>query len=97
VTFLSALNDFVRLDANVEAWEDPSFARVLTDFERRFAATNTEEGSVMATVLDYVRQEAYTSGRSEILDEFRHSSQIRELFDLALRERDALRLADTQR
>ena len=97
VTFLSALNDLLRLDATVEAWEDPSFARVLTDFQRRFAATNTEEGSVMATVLDYVRQEAYSSGRSEILDEFRHSSQIRELFDLAVRERDALRLADTQR
>jgi hypothetical protein len=96
-TFLSALNDLMRLDATVEAWEHPSFARVLADFQRRFAATNTEEGAVMATVLDYVRQEAYTSGRSEILDEFRHSSQIRELFDRAVRERDALRLAEAQR
>ena len=95
--FTSALNDFVRLDATVEEWEDPAFERVLRDFQRRFAATNTEEGSVMATVLAYATQEAYTSGRSAILHEFRTSSQIRELFDLAVSEREAVRLAQSGR
>ena len=95
--FTSALNDFVRLDATVEEWEDPAFERVLRDFQRRFAATNTEEGSVMAAVLAYATQEAYTSGRSAILHEFRTSSQIRALFDLAVSERAAVRLAQSGR
>ena len=89
--FVATLNDFVRLDAPVERWENPSFEPVLRAFQRRFAATNTEEGSVMAAMLAYVSQEAYKSERSAILSEFRTSQEIRELFTFALREREAVR------
>ena len=61
----------------------------LHDFQRRFKATNTEEGAVMATVLAYVIDESSTSGRREILSEFRNSEDIRSLFEQAVRERDA--------
>jgi hypothetical protein len=43
----------------------------------------------MATVLAYVRSEAASSGRREILDEFRTSEHIRELFERAVMERDS--------
>jgi hypothetical protein len=85
----TVLNDFVRLEATVEDWDDPSFDRTLGAFERRFRATKTQEGSVMATVLAYVRDEAASSGRREILNEFRSSDHIREMFERALRDRDA--------
>jgi hypothetical protein len=94
-TFVSVLNDFVRLDRAVAEWENPAFEPVLRAFQRRFAVTQTEEGAVMATALGYAIQEAYASTRSDILAEFRNSEQIRQLFDVAVRERDALRMART--
>jgi hypothetical protein len=91
--FTSALRAFMALDAAPEQWDEPSFLPVLKGFERRFAATQTEEGTVMATVLAYVTSEASTSGRREILAEFRTSSTIRDEFDRAVRHRDAVRAA----
>jgi hypothetical protein len=44
----------------------------------------------MATVLAYVRDQASTSGRREILLEFRTSQHIRDLFERAVREREAM-------
>lgn len=93
--FVSVLNEFVRLDTAGDAWDDPSFATVLREFERRFQATKTEEGSVMATVIAYAIQEMYASGRGNIIREFRTRDEIRLLFERGVRERDAVRLANS--
>jgi hypothetical protein len=94
MSFASTLNDFVRLDVGEEQWDDPSFEPVLREFQRRFAQTNTEEGTVMATVLVYVIDESRTSGRRAILDEYRASQSVIRLFDRAVLERDAARAAN---
>ena len=49
--YASVLDDFVRLDATPQKWDSPSFAPVLTSFQRRFKESGTEEGSVMSAVL----------------------------------------------
>ena len=87
--FASALNDFVRLDASLEQWDDRSFEPVLRGFQRRFSDTNTEEGTVMATVLAYVIDETYASARGAILAEYRESEDVLRLFDRAVLDRDA--------
>jgi hypothetical protein len=89
-TYENVLNEFVRLGAGPAEWDQPSFDATLLSFEHRFLATKTHEGTVMATVLSYVRQENATSGRRTILSEFRSSDQIRMMFDQAVRERAAL-------
>jgi hypothetical protein len=94
-SFTSVLNEFVRLDAAAGQWDDPSFERVLRRFQERFAGTRTEEGSVMATTLAFATQDMYSSGRMEILGEFKTSEAIRELFDRAVREREAARVANS--
>lgn len=88
-TYENVLNDFVRIGASPAQWDDPGFDATLQTFERRFLATKTQEGIVMATVLEYVRGENASSGRREILSEFRSSDHIRDLFDQAVRERAA--------
>lgn len=88
-SYQDVLNEFVRLDASGAEWQDPSFARVLREFEAKFRETRTEEGTVMATMLAYAIQEMYSSGRPAILHEYRTSDQIRELFDQGVREREA--------
>jgi hypothetical protein len=85
----TALNDFVRLDATPAQWDHPAFDATLAAFERRFRASKTQEGIVMATVLGYVRSETATSGRRNILSEFRASDHIRDMFDQAVRVRAA--------
>jgi len=87
--YAEVLEDFVSLDASVEEWDDPSFAATLQAFQKRFQATKTEEGLVMATVLEYAMEEAYTSSRNAILAEYRASAKIRQLFDRAVVERAA--------
>jgi hypothetical protein len=77
--FTRVLGDFLGLGATVEEWEDPAFRTVLDGYRRRFAATGTEEGEVMATVLAYVAEEAYLSRRSAILAEFRADPRIHRL------------------
>jgi hypothetical protein len=77
--YLTVLNDFMRLDAGPERWDNPAFASVLGDYRRRFRDTNTEEGMVMDTVLAYVMDQAYTSGRRGLIAEFRGSEQVRRL------------------
>lgn len=89
--FASVFNDFIRLDATEEDWDNPSFEPVLQDFLDRFAHTNTEEGAIMATVLAYVMDETYLSRRGAILAEYRASTAVRRLFDRAVLERDAAR------
>jgi hypothetical protein len=53
---------------------------VLQGYRRRFEATGTEEGDVMASVLAYVIGDLRTSRRAAILEEFRSSGQILQLF-----------------
>ena len=89
--YLAVLNDFMRLNANPEQWDDPAFAPILTGFKDRFRATHTEEGTVMETVLTYVMDQAYTSKRRELLEEFRHSDQVRRLVQRGVVTLDASR------
>ena len=89
--YAAVLNAFVQLDASPEEWEAPAFAATLKDFERRFRATGTEEGTIMATVLAYVRAET-ASNRRTILAEFKASDQIRTLFARGVLAREAAEL-----
>jgi hypothetical protein len=93
--YVAVLDDFMRLDAGSERWDDPAFAHVLADFKRRFRETNTEEGIVMATVLAYAMDQAYTSSRRALLSEFRSSGQVRRLIERGMLELDVLRDAQT--
>jgi len=70
------LNDFVRLESGAERWDDPGFAPILSEFRRRFIETRTEEGTVMATVLTYVMDQAYTSSRRMLLTDFRSNEAV---------------------
>jgi hypothetical protein len=85
--FAAVLNEFVRLDVGEEQWDDKGFEPVLRAFQKRFAATKTEEGDVMATVLAYAIDETYSSKRGAILAEYRTSDKIQALFEQAVAER----------
>src|SRR5688572_7791644 len=87
--YQSVLDDFLQLDASPEEWDDRAIEPVLREFQRRFRQTKTEEGSVMATVLEYAMGEAFTSGRREILAEFRSSGEVRDLLERGLIARAA--------
>jgi hypothetical protein len=87
--YASVLDDFVRLDATPQEWDSPSFAPVLTSFQRRFKKSGTEEGSVMSAVLAYMIDELHSSRRAAILAEFRSNERVRRLFDEAVFERNS--------
>ena len=91
--YAAALNDFLHINATLEQWDDPAFEPVLRGFQKRFAQTNTEEGTVFATVLAYVIDEAYSSRRGAILAEFKSSDHIHQLFDQAMADWNAMRTA----
>jgi hypothetical protein len=93
--YTSVLRDFLQLDASPEEWDDRAIEPVLREFQRRFRQTKTEEGSVMATVLEYAMGEAFTSGRREILAEFRNSDEVRRLLERGLIARAATLPTDT--
>jgi hypothetical protein len=84
------LDEFLQLDASVQRWHEASFESVLQDFRRRFAATDTEEGIVMSTMLAYVIGDLRTSRRAAILEEFRSSGQILDLFEKGVAELAAI-------
>jgi hypothetical protein len=84
--YAAVLDEFLRLAPGAEAWDDPAFEPVLADFQRRFRATNTEEGLVMDTVLAYAMDQAYTSRRRALLSEFRSNDEVRRLIDRGLME-----------
>ncbi len=90
-SYVAVLNDFLRLEPGAEAWDDPAFAPVLTEFRRRFRETNTEEGVVMETVLAYAMDQAYTSSRRTLLTEYRNSDQVRGLIERGVLQLEALR------
>ena len=85
-SYVAVLDDFMRLDAGPEQWDDPAFAPVLAGFKQRFRETNTEEGEVMETVLAYAMDQAYTSPRRALLSEFRRSEHVRQLIDRGIIE-----------
>jgi len=89
--YAAVLNDFLRLEPGAEAWDDPAFAPVLEDFKRRFRETNSEEGLVMATVLAYAMDQAYTSSRRTLLSEYRNSDKVRELIERGVLQLGAAR------
>jgi hypothetical protein len=93
--YKATLDEFLQIDATPADWDTDAFEPTLDTFRRRFASTNTEEGTVMATVLTYVMNESSQSGRRGILEEFRSSGRIQELFDRGMRERNALRAQAT--
>ena len=92
--FASVLDEFVQLDASVQRWHEASFEPTLRGFQRRFEASDSEEGTVMATTLAYVIGDLRTSRRAAILDEFRTSRRILELFQRGVRELRAARPGD---
>jgi Transglycosylase SLT domain len=92
-SYVAVLNDFMRLESGPERWDDPAFAPVLGDFKRRFRDTNTEEGVVMETVLEYAMDQAYASSRRTLLTEYRNSEKVRWLIERGVLELDALRTA----
>jgi hypothetical protein len=85
-TFTAALDTFLQIDEGVERWHEASFEPVLQDFRERFQATGTEEGIVMATMLEYVIGDLRTSRRAAILEDFRTSGRILDLFDRGVAE-----------
>jgi hypothetical protein len=85
--YTAALGDFLSLDAAFERWDDGSLVPTLRGFERRFRESMSEEGTIMATVLAFVTDDAQSSGRREILATFRADQSIHSLFDRALLRR----------
>jgi hypothetical protein len=87
--YAAVLADFTRLEPGAEKWDDRAFAPVLADFKRRFRETNTEEGMIMATVLAYAMDQAYTSPRYALVSEFRRSERVRNLIERGVLELNA--------
>ena len=79
--YSALLNEFMQLDVPFGEWGDRAFDVVLHDFQKRFAATDTEEGTVMATTLAFVLQDQRSSRQAQILAEFRTSPRILRLFE----------------
>jgi len=84
--FTAALDSFLQIDAGVERWHEASFEPTLQDFRDRFHTTGTEEGIVMATMLEYVIGDLRTSRRAAILEDFRTSGHILDLFERGVAE-----------
>jgi len=84
--YSAVLEEFLMLDAGVQRWHEASFEPELQRFRRRFEATGTEEGRVMATMLAYVIGDLRTSRRAAILDDFRSNGHILELFQKGVAE-----------
>ena len=84
--YMATLDEFLQIDSGVQRWHDAAFEPVLQGFRRRFEATNTEEGRVMATMLAYVIGDLRTSRRAAILDDFRTNGHILALFKQGVSE-----------
>ena len=84
--YATVLNEFIRLDATVQRWHDPAFEPTLRNFKRRFEDTETEEGTIMAATLEFLIDDLRTSRRAAILDDFRTSGKILDLFTRGTRE-----------
>jgi hypothetical protein len=85
--YAEALSDFLSLDATPQQWDNGTLVPVLRAFEKRFRDSKSEEGTVMATVLAFAIVDATSSGRREILAEFRADPNVRDLFERGLLQR----------
>ena len=92
--YTSLLNEFVELDVSVERWDSDAFDGVLVDFRRRFAATRTEEGTVMATTLEFVLEDRRRSRQGAILADFRTNDRLLRLFERARSQWDGYLIAN---
>ena len=79
--YASVLNEFLQLNVPLEKLDAREFDAVLQGFRTRFEATETEEGSVMATTLAFVLRGQRSSRQAQILAEFRTSPRILRLFE----------------
>lgn len=93
--YAAVLRDFIAIEASPEQWDTARFDAVLGAFRKRFAATGTEEGGVMATTLSYFLEDRLGSREAQIIAEFRASERIRRLFERARSARDEARAAAT--
>ena len=91
--FASVMADFVTLRASPDEWYEPQFDAVLREFQRRFRETRTEEGDVMATILSYATRELGLT--RPLLDEYRSSRRIQNLFEQAVRQRSQILASQT--
>ena len=75
--YLHTLDDFLGLQEsfNVDDWNDGSIFAALRSFETRFRATGSEEGIVMASVLNFVIADMSAGKQHEILTRVRDSEQ----------------------
>ena len=92
--YAEVLDQFVRLDVSPGEWDSAPFDGVLEDFRRRFAATKSEEGTVMATALGYAMQDRRGSRQAVILADFRTDARILRLFQQAQHQREEFRAAN---
>jgi hypothetical protein len=90
--YAAALGDFTRLDERFgpEDWHDGSVFDELRAFEARFRATNTEEGTVMATVIGFLIGDLSDRRQQQILAETRISERAQVLREEGVRQRQAL-------
>jgi hypothetical protein len=92
--YAELLDRFVRLDVTLDEWNSASFDGVLEDFRTGFAATKSEEGTVMATALGYAMQDRRGSRQAVILADFRTNERILRLFRQAQLQREVFRAAN---
>ena len=91
--YTALLNEFLALDVPIDRWDGEAFDTVLQDYRRRFQATRTEEGTVMATTLAYVLEDRRRSRQGPILAEFRTNARLLRLFQEARGEWDQFLLS----
>lgn len=90
--YQGVLAEFLRLDQRFDAedWHDGSVIDALAAFAKRFRATETEEGTVMASVIAYVIEELSDGRQLEILTGVRASERAHRVLEQGVRQRQAL-------
>lgn len=81
--YAAVLDDFTGLDLTVDEWHDAKFESTLRDFQQRFRETETEEGTVMATVMGHIIGEITTGELQRRIEEFRSATRSLGLFEEA--------------
>ncbi len=84
--YSAVLEEFLRLEAPLGDWHTRAFAERLEAFARRFADTGSEEGTVMSTMIRFTIDSLVNNRRAAILEEFRTSNRIQDLFERGRQE-----------
>ncbi len=90
--FASLLQEFLSIGLPPERWDEPVFEGTLRSWRDRFAATGTEEGAIMATVIAFVMQESFGNSRGQILADYRTDPQILRLHEQGVRDLERVRM-----